>query len=60
MSESDHELMRRIQRGDAAAFETLVCRWQRPVCRVLARYAGRNGEVEDMSQEVFLRVYGAR
>ena len=60
MSESDHELMRRIRRGDAAAFETLVCRWQRPVCRVLARYAGRNGEVEDMSQEVFLRVYGAR
>lgn len=60
MPESDHELMRRIQRGDAAAFETLVCRWQRPVCRVLARYAGRNGDVEDLSQEVFLRVYGGR
>lgn len=60
MSESDHELMRRIRRGDAAAFETLVCRWQRPVCRVLARYASRNGEVEDLSQEVFLGVYGAR
>ena len=60
MNQSDHELMRRIRRGDDAAFETLVCRWQRPVCRVLARYAGPNGEVEDMSQEVFLRVYGAR
>ena len=60
MSESDHELMRRVRRGDTSAFEELVRRWQRPVCRVLARYAGRNGEVEDLTQEVFLRVYGAR
>jgi RNA polymerase sigma-70 factor (ECF subfamily) len=60
MSSSDHELMQRVRRGDAGAFEALVCRWQQPVCRVLARYAPRNGDVEDMSQEVFLRVYGAR
>lgn len=60
MCESDHQLMHRTQRGDASAFEQLVCRWERPVCRVLARYAGHNGEVEDLAQEVFLRVYGAR
>jgi RNA polymerase sigma-70 factor (ECF subfamily) len=60
MLESDHELMHRSGRGDAAAFEVLVRRWERPVCRVLARYADRDGEVEDLAQEVFLRVYGAR
>jgi RNA polymerase sigma-70 factor (ECF subfamily) len=61
MPETDHELMYRTRRGDAAAFEQLVRRWERPVCRVLARYAGHDdGEVEDMAQEVFLRVYGAR
>lgn len=60
MSESDHELMRRVRRGDAPAFEQLVRRWERPVYRVLARYAGRNGHVEDLAQEVFLRVFSAR
>lgn len=60
MSESDHDLMHRTRLGDSAAFETLVRRWERPVCRVLARYAGDNGEVEDLAQEVFLRVYAAR
>jgi RNA polymerase sigma-70 factor (ECF subfamily) len=60
MSESDHQLMRGIRRGDASAFEQLVCRWEGPVGRVLARYAGNNGDVEDMVQEVFLRVYEAR
>ncbi len=60
MCESDHQLMHRTGRGDTSAFEEIVRRWERPVCRVLARYAGQNGEVEDMAQEVFLRVYGAR
>jgi len=60
MSESDHELMRRTRLGDSVAFETLVRRWERPVGHVLARYAGDNGEVEDLAQEVFLRIYAAR
>ncbi|MHC4400470.1 MAG: RNA polymerase sigma factor [Planctomycetota bacterium] len=60
MDDSDHDLMRRVRSGDALAFERLVRRWEPPVARVLARYAGENGEVEDLAQEVFLRVYGAR
>jgi RNA polymerase sigma-70 factor (ECF subfamily) len=60
MSESEHELMHRIRGGDASSFERLVRRWERPVGRVLARYVGRDGEAEDLAQEVFLRVFGAR
>ena len=40
MSESDHELMHRIGRGDASAFEKLVCRWEHPVYRVFYPLAG--------------------
>ena len=60
MGESDHELMRRIQGGDTNAFEQLAHRWERPVRRLLTQFAGQNGEVDDMSQEVFLQVYSAR
>lgn len=71
MSETDHELIERTGRtgrGDAAAFETLVRRWQTPLSRMLGRLVGPrdsprncelNGELEDLSQEVFLRVLKA-
>lgn len=65
MSDSDHELMQRSRCGDTAAFEALVRRWERPVARIIARLAGtvelpNLPEIEDLSQEVFLRVLSAR
>lgn len=59
MNASDHELMRRSRDGDVAAFEELVDRWEGPVARVLARLTHSNSEVEDLCQEVFLRVLNA-
>lgn len=53
----DPELIRRWQQGDAGAFELLVRRWERPVGRFLARLVGRQDLVQDLSQEVFLRVF---
>ena len=46
-------------RGDVAAFEALVARWQEPVARFLFRYTGRADLVPDLCQEAFLRVYQA-
>jgi RNA polymerase sigma-70 factor (ECF subfamily) len=62
MGHPDAELIRRWQRGDVAAFEALVRRWQQPVGRFLARLVGRSDLAEDLCQDVFLRVYlaGAR
>lgn len=65
MAESDHELMRRLQSGDASAFEVLVGRWQAPLCRVLRRLVHDwNGsaptDADDLAQDVFVRVYVAR
>ena len=59
MGHPDAELMRRWQRGDAAAFAALVERWQQPVARFLARLVGPTDRVADLCQEVFLRVLRA-
>jgi RNA polymerase sigma-70 factor (ECF subfamily) len=63
-SSADFELIQRGSQGDAAAFEILVRRWEQPVSRMLARFVGgRTGgsssDVEDLTQEVFLRVLAA-
>jgi RNA polymerase sigma-70 factor (ECF subfamily) len=56
----DAELMRRWQIGDTSAFEVLVRRWQIPVSRFLARMLGCEATIDDLTQEVFLRVYQKR
>jgi RNA polymerase sigma-70 factor (ECF subfamily) len=59
MHGSDAELMARWQLGDGAAFAALVRRWEQPMARFLAHLAGRAEAVDDLVQEVFLRVYHA-
>jgi RNA polymerase sigma-70 factor, ECF subfamily len=59
MAHEDAELIRRWQGGDTRAFEDLVRRWQEPVGRLLARLVGRSELVQDLCQEVFLRLYQA-
>ncbi len=56
----DAELVARWQRGDAAAFEEIVRRWQQPMARFLFRFTGDPGQVSDLCQEVFLRVLAGR
>lgn len=59
MALTDHELMARCQSGDADALARIVARWQRSVARTLARMAP-SADVEDLCQEVFVRVHQAR
>src|SRR5437763_13932283 len=58
-SQTDAELMRRWQRGDLAAFEALVRRWQQPLGRFLSRLIDQPELAHDLCQEVFFRVYQA-
>jgi RNA polymerase sigma-70 factor (ECF subfamily) len=60
MDPTDNDLMLRARDGDSSAFEDLVRRWEGPVGRVLARLAGAGADVEDLLQEVFLRLYSSR
>ncbi|PYJ09410.1 MAG: RNA polymerase subunit sigma-24 [Verrucomicrobia bacterium] len=53
----DVRLMLLVSAGDTAAFEELVERHQRLVVGTVARMLGNNSEVEDISQQVFVRVW---
>jgi RNA polymerase sigma-70 factor (ECF subfamily) len=53
----DGSLVARILAGDRAAFEQLVSRYHRIVFAIAYRMTGARAEAEDVSQEVFLRVY---
>src|SRR5207237_3442947 len=53
----DVRLMRLVARGDTAAFEDLIERHQSLVIGTVARMLGSNSDVEDLGQQVFLRVW---
>jgi RNA polymerase sigma-70 factor (ECF subfamily) len=53
----DVSLMQLIGRGDTAAFEELVHRHQSLVLGTVSRMLGGNSDVEDIAQQVFLRVW---
>lgn len=57
MSEGDDDLLGRCRRGDQAAWTELVNRHTRRVFGMTYRFAGRADEAEDLTQEVFVRVY---
>jgi len=59
-SEDDAEdvrLMALVGRGDTAAFEDLIERHQSLVAGTIARMLGSNSDVEDIAQQVFIRVW---
>ena len=59
LSDPDNELMKRVGSGDKAAFRQLVQKNQRVVTGIIYRYTGNHPEVEDLAQDIFLKVYKA-
>ena len=57
--EVDQQLVERAQRGDKRAFELLVEKYQRKLARLLSRLIRDPGEVEDVTQEAFVKAYRA-
>ncbi|GAA4806583.1 RNA polymerase sigma factor RpoE [Lysobacter hankyongensis] len=55
----DLELVRRVQRGDSAAFDLLVRKYQHRVVALIGRYVHDWSESQDVAQETFLRAYRA-
>ncbi len=56
---SDLALVERVQRGDRAAFDVLVLRYQHKVLKLVMRYVRDAAEAEDISQEAFIKAYRA-
>jgi RNA polymerase sigma-70 factor, ECF subfamily len=54
---SDGELVRRCRAGDSAAWDQVVREYSRRVYNLAYRFTGRHESAEDLTQEVFVRVY---
>lgn len=52
--------MLRVRDGDAAAFEELVARYQNRLLTVLEHLVGDRELAEDLTQDVFVRIFKAR
>ena len=57
--EIDQQLVVRVQAGDKRAFELLVIKYQRKVERLLSRIIRNQSEIDDVSQEAFIKAYRA-
>jgi RNA polymerase sigma-70 factor (ECF subfamily) len=53
----EFELIEKAQRGDAPAFNQVVTAYRRRILGTISRLIGRPEDVEDVGQEVFLRLY---
>lgn len=55
--EVDLELVRRVQSGEKSAFNLLVIKYQGRIAKLISRYVYDAGEVEDVTQEAFIKAY---
>ena len=57
--EIDQRLVQGAQKGDKRAFELLVVKYERKLARLLGRLIRDPAEVEDVTQEAFIKAYRA-
>jgi len=55
----DLAIVKKVQSGDDAAFNLLVRKYQHKVANLVSRYVYDSGDVEDITQEVFIKAYRA-
>lgn len=56
-ADPDLPLLELARAGDERAFEALVVKYQRRVARLVSRYFRAAAEIEDVTQDVFIRVF---
>ena len=54
---AEHDLVQRCLLGDDSAWETIVCSHARRIFGICYRYTRRREEAEDLTQEIFIRIY---
>jgi RNA polymerase sigma-70 factor (ECF subfamily) len=57
LPQPDHGVLRKAQRGDEHAFSLILRAYELPVYNYVLRLVGDRSLAEDLTQEVFLRVY---
>ncbi|MCB1668679.1 MAG: RNA polymerase sigma factor RpoE [Porticoccaceae bacterium] len=59
IKETDKQLVKRVQKGDKRAFDLLVLKHQYKVQAIVSRYIKDFDEVNDVTQEAFIKAYRA-
>lgn len=57
--DTDKELVRRVQQGDKRAFDLLFSRYQHKIVNLVGRYLRNTQDVEDVTQEAFIKAFKA-
>jgi RNA polymerase sigma-70 factor, ECF subfamily len=57
LPQPDLDVLRKAQRGDEHAFRLIVRAYETPVYNYVLRMVGDRALAEDLSQEIFLRIY---
>jgi RNA polymerase sigma-70 factor (ECF subfamily) len=55
----DQELVQRVQKGDKAAFDLLVIKYQHKLVHLVNRYVKDPSEAQDVAQDAFIKAYRA-
>ena len=55
----DQQLVERAQRGEKHAFDLLVSKYQRRLGRLLSRFIRDPADIDDVTQEAFIKAYRA-
>lgn len=58
-TDTDKQLVARVQKGDKRAFDLLVIKYQHKVAAIVSRYIYDRDEVKDIVQEAFIKAYRA-
>ena len=56
---NDQLLVEKVQKGDQQAFNLLVLKYQGRIKQLVARYARNAADVEDITQDAFIKAYRA-
>lgn len=54
---SDGELVEKIKKGDIDAYEEIIKKYENKVCGIIYHMIKNQNDVEDLAQEVFIKVY---
>ncbi len=55
----DQLLVERVQKGDKAAFDLLIRKYQHRIVSLVSRYVSDHSEAQDVAQEAFIKAYRA-
>ena len=56
---TDKQLVERVKRGDKRAFDLLILKYQHKIISLVGRYLRDQDEVQDVTQESFIKAYRA-